>query len=382
MSLLVRMEPDTRPEDPAVGEMVARSLFYGNATRTQNGILTLANQAGGSIDVLHTPEYVAVTYVTRPPQLSEAIHLLCDCLKNADFAQESLQRALKTIALERSIRHEDGFMLGYDTVCSQFGVTYPSDDALRRVTQKQAQSFFHRRYLPPHTVISVVGPVDTQQIVRFFTAFLADFVRSDNRRLSSLPDPSDTLISATSKPLLTIKSTSEIAYAFVATPAPTVRSPDYPTFMVLTSLLGGGHASRLFQQARETLGIGYAVGTQFQSDRSDPLVTYLQWNPRRAKADVVKLLQSFLDAIVLTPPTEEEVKRARNFAVGQDALRHERVHERAFYAGWYEALGLGFAYDSELPRSLAAVTRAQVIQAAKIYLGTRASVLITPHESY
>lgn len=382
ISLFIRMGPDTRPEDPAVGEMVARSLFYGNSYRTQNGILTLANQAGGNIDVLRTPEYVAVSYVTLPSQLPEATHLLCDCLKNAEFAPESLQRALKSIHSERSARHEEAFTLGYDIVCSQLGVNYPSEESMRRVTQKQAQAFFHRHYLPARTVISVVGHLDKQATLRFFTAFLANYTQPDNLRLSPLPDPisdsPETIVPPPPTSVLTLQSPSEIAYAFVAASAPSVRSPDYPAFVVLHSLLGGGHACRLFQQARESLGLGYAVGAQFQADRSDPLVIYLQWNPKRLKQDTVKLLQTLLDDVILHPPTEQEIIRARNFAIGQHALLHERAHERAFFAGWFEALGLKYAYDQEFPNHLAAVTREDVLRVARTYLGSRAAVLVIP----
>ena len=47
VSLFIRTDSEPSGSSAAVGELVARALFYGNANRTQNGILTLAKDAGG-----------------------------------------------------------------------------------------------------------------------------------------------------------------------------------------------------------------------------------------------------------------------------------------------------------------------------------------------
>ncbi len=72
------------------------------------------------------------------------------------------------------------------------------------------------------------------------------------------------------------------------------------------------------------------------------------------------------------------MKRARNVAIGQDALRHERARDRAFLLGWYETLGRGIAYDTEFPRKLAQVTREDIARVAKTYLRVRANVAVLP----
>ena len=391
ISLFVRMEADSS-SGAAVGEMVARTLFYGNANRTQNGILTLAGQTGGSLDVLRTKEYVAITYVIAPAQLPESAHLLCDCLKNAEFAPESLQRALQTLHEERRRRREDGFMLGYDALRQALGDPMPTESQLQRVTQAQAQNYFRRHYGPAKTVIAVVGHFNSVQVSNLFNGFLADYTRPLPARFTAFLD---TPVAAGGIiPSVTLPAPSSAAYALAGAPAPSVRSPDYPAFTVLLSLLGGGHASRLFQQAREALGLGYEVGAICEADRDGPLVAFLQWNPQRslpafrdgaeatAKAvsqDVVlKLLHKQIDDLIANPPSHAELDRARNYAIGQDALRHERVRDRAFFLGWYETLDNGFGYDKELPQLLAAVTPADVQRVARTYLKMQADVLVAP----
>jgi predicted Zn-dependent peptidase len=178
------------------------------------------------------------------------------------------------------------------------------------------------------------------------------------------------------------------SYALVATPAPPLSDPSYPAFVVLKAILGEGHASRLFQHLRDSQGIGYSVGASWQTTLSDPMVAYLQWETRAPAAPAaeppldpetaLRLLATEIDGLIANPPTEAEVRRARSISIGREALRHERARDRAFLLAWYEAIGAGAELDAALPSRLAAVTRVDVLSAARSYLGTRASVLIVP----
>ena len=383
ISLFVRMEPDVTPAQAAIGEMTARALFSGNTNRTQNGILTIAGEVGGSLDVLHTLHYVAATYVLTPPQLPEAAHLICDCLKNADFTPDSLRRAFEACRQERLAHQEEGFAAGYDALCRLLGRPYPEETALRRVTQIQAQDYFRRHYVPAQTVIAVVGKFNPDRVVGFFRAFLADYNRPSTIRRFSDPTALTPIVPV---PVLSLPAPGMSAYVLVGAESPLVTTEDYPAFTILQALLGSGHASRLFRQARETLGLGYEVGALYPVERAEPLITFLQWNPRRtlnaaqvpAPDAVRKLLETLLDSLVSEPPSDAELQRARSLAIGSDALHHERVRDRAFYLGWYEAMGRGFAYDADFPHQLATVTREEVLRVARTYLKSRAAVLVVP----
>jgi predicted Zn-dependent peptidase len=169
----------------------------------------------------------------------------------------------------------------------------------------------------------------------------------------------------------------------MATPAPSVTDPDYPAFLVLQAALGSGHASRLFRRVRDALGIGYEVGASFRAELGEPLIAYLQWDPGRsastpAPTAALKLLTEQMDLLRSEPLTDSELVRARNMAIGRDALRHERARERAYLLGWYEVMGAGVAFDADLPRRLTAVTRDDILRTVKTYLSQRASALVIP----
>lgn len=401
ISICVRTEPDRSPAEDAAAEIVARSLFSSSLNRSHASLSASISEVGGTIETVRTAEHVDITCVALPAQVREAVYLLCEVLKNTDFA--AMERTRDGLIAEQK-RGGSGIPGGLDILRRELqGRPDLSDLPYSRVTRAQVSAYFQSRYVPERTAIAVVGRFDLQSVQTALRDSLADFDRTGARAIRSGPLYGH----ATNFPTRVLKQPGASGYALVATPAPSLSDRDYPAFMVLKSILGEGHASRLFQRLRDAQGIGYNVGASWQTSLSDPLVAYLQWEARtpadsgaapgapaaRAGSGQVydaapqealtpeaalRLLSEQVDSLLSGPPSEAEVERGRNIAIGREALRHERTRDRAFLLAWYEAMGVGAEFDDGLPARLAAVTRADVMRVAHDYLSLRASVLIVP----
>jgi zinc protease len=390
ITLFIRTPRDPAGQAAATAEMVAHALFYGSTDRTRDGIALSVAQVGGVLETLRTPDYVAVTVVTIPEQIEETARMLGEALKHADFTPEALTSALQDIVEERKRRRANGFDLGADTLRSALDATEaPPEDQLRRVTQTQALAYFTTHYVPARTVVSVVGRFAVREVQTAFLAYFAEYDRPASP-LSYVRPTALTNVSTSDAPTELSLPSGTAGYALVGVAAPDVDSPDAPAYAVLHTMLGVGHASRLFRRVRDTLGVGYDVGASLRTDLSDPLIAYLQWDAQRAETggsqpaltatEAVRRLNAQLDGLLTDPPDDAELERARNVAIGRDALRHERARDRSFLLGWYETMGLGYAYDADYPHRLAAVTRADVLRVAAQYLPHRAAVAITPEK--
>ncbi|HLK59440.1 MAG TPA: pitrilysin family protein [Chthonomonadaceae bacterium] len=390
IQMFVRHTPPKTPAEAAVCALVSKALFYGSVNRTFDSIAGSVARIGGNLSPRVAPDYTVYSCVTNEAQLHEAISLLCEALKNAEFTPEALERARQVTLREQQQRKEDLFYSTYEALChATRGEVEPDAVALRHITQEQALAYYRANYVPAKTVITVVGKFDAARTQKSFDDNLFDYERAAPTNATSKGTTvwADTVA-------LAFPTTGSMAYALIAQPAPPVTDPDYPAFTILSTLLGGGHASRLFHHIRDETGLGYNVGTFYQADNADPLVAYLQWDTRRASVrastpnsgggdgarsptpeEALRLLQAQLDSLLKAPPSEAEVTRARNFAIGRDALRHEQVRERAFLLGWYETMGLGYTYDAQLPDRLAAVTRDDLLRLARSYLTRRATAV-------
>jgi predicted Zn-dependent peptidase len=94
--------------------------------------------------------------------------------------------------------------------------------------------------------------------------------------------------------------------------------------------------------------------------------------------DVQKMLVQQMQSIRTTPPTEQEVERAKKLIIGTYALRHQRVRDRAYFLGWYEAIGLGYGFDQQFADRIAGVRREDVLRVAEKYLRNVAIAVTMP----
>ena len=317
ISICIRTEPDRLPIDDAAGELVARTLFSSSLNRSQEKMAAGISLVGGSIETVRTAEHVDITCVMLPAQVRVAIYLRCEVRKNAQFG--ALDRTRAELVAEQA-RGGLGIAGGLDVLRRELQARPDvSDVPYARVTREQAKTYFHARYVPAHTAIAVVGQFDKATIQTAFRDSLADFDRVGARSARNSPLYSH----ATNYPTRNLSQPGISGYALVATPAPALSDVDYPAFAVLKSVLGEGHASRLFQRLRDAQGIGYNVGAAWQTSLSDPLVAYLQWEvrPRAARGNnaksesrltpetALRLLTAQIDGLISEPPTEAEVQR-------------------------------------------------------------------------
>ncbi len=387
ITIFVRTGADVSQTEAAIGEITARALFFGSANRSLETIAASVAQVGGSLETFRARDFVAITCLTVPPQAREAIYLLSESLKNADFDAAALTRARDLILRERQERDRQPAAQLYARARERLdGMAEPDLAALQRVTTVQAQTYFRRRYLPAQTVIAVAGGFDAARVQSQFDNTLVDYDRAAPAPRRNDARPTNAGEAARTFDTLPLPASGASAWAMVAMPGLPPADPDYPALVVLHALLGVGHGARLFQDVRDRQGIGYEVGASFAGERAEPLVAFLQWDARRAlpaalsreSGGALALLNRELDAIQTRPPTETELRRARSVAIGRYALRHERTRDRAYLLAWAEAMGPGFAFDGGLPRAIASVTEADVARVAKRIFTSRVSLLAAP----
>ncbi|HLI47794.1 MAG TPA: pitrilysin family protein [Chthonomonas sp.] len=383
VSLFVRTPRESLPLRQAEGLMVAHALIYGSSERTADKVKVLFLKTGGVLNVLYTPDYVALSCLTDRTQLDNVADMLGNILFHADFPPSALQKALQDILQERQKRADDAYRSAVTAAQGALGLTVePPQAVLEQVTPDRAQRYFLEHYRPSAIFIAVVGDFNLQQARTDFEAFLDEPMQDTFLPAAAYAAPPP---QAPQGNLLHVQTSGPAAYALVVTAAPRVDSPDYPAFLVLQALLGLGHASRLFVQLRDRLGIGYQVGADYLATTSGPFVLYAQWDASREQAgnpikaeQMLHLLQTQLQTLFTNPPSEAEMERARNMAIAHIELALERVSDRAFLLGWYAAMGLGADYLQHLPERIHAVTAKELLAVAKRYIAYQVAVLAVP----
>ncbi len=174
--------------------------------------------------------------------------------------------------------------------------------SLKDVTADSLRAFAQALYAPSRTVVCVSGGITPE-----------DALAAARGRFDTTTEPA-TLISALPARFApkqsVLKRKIEQANIALAWQAPGRLSPDNIPLKLFSEILGGGMASRLFQQAREERGLAYDIDAWATTYRD---IGVLGISAGCAPKDVAKLtgLAREVLAGLATDPRVEELERAR-----------------------------------------------------------------------
>ena len=159
-----------------------------------------------------------------------------------------------------------------------------------------------RNYGPEHLVLSAAGKVEHERLVDLTDRLFGDMPAGAGERPEPARYGGGTRIER--RPDL------EQVHVCLAVEAVPYHHPDHFALQVLSTALGGGMSSRLFQEARENRGLCYSVFS-FASAYADTgqLGVYAGTDPE----DLPELMQVVADETraLVEDPGEDEVARAR-----------------------------------------------------------------------
>lgn len=166
---------------------------------------------------------------------------------------------------------------------------------------------------------------------------------------------------------------SEVRVGHVGLPR---RIPDYHAVAVLQTLLGGLFNSRLQRLLREERGYTYGIGAGFAFRRGAGPFAVRTAVQTEVTAPALRDILGVLAGLTTEPPTEEELRVARDYLVGVFPLRFEEADRVAGAVGELVALDLP---DDEMDRyrpAVAAVGVDDVARAARHIRPAEAAIVI------
>jgi len=122
--------------------------------------------------------------------------------------------------------------------------------SLAPVTPEALESWRSALYAPDRLVISVAGAIDQREFVDLARRHFADAESSPTTVAAPARFEGGANVEA---------RRLEQAHLVFMLPGPGLGDPDYWALRLFAELLGGGMSSRLFQEARERLGLAYAI---------------------------------------------------------------------------------------------------------------------------
>jgi predicted Zn-dependent peptidase len=168
------------------------------------------------------------------------------------------------------------------------------------------------------------------------------------------------------------------AQILMAALAPPLTHPDHPPLKVLTSVLGGGMASRFFSELRDQQALAYTTLAQYPSRvDTSAFVAILGTAPENVVKAEPALVEQ-LERVRTQPASAEEVAVARAYVLGSQAMDRRTNARQAWYLSFYEIAGVGYEFLDRYAADVKKVTPADVQRVAQKYLGILRTVIVQP----
>ena len=345
-----------------ISHFIEHMLFKGTPTRRPIDITRAIEGRGGNFNACTGEE--STCYFAHLPYeyMAEAMDILSDMYLNASIPEDEFVREKQVVIEEiRMYADEPDSVAMENLQRNLFPVTMlgapvaGTPESLEPLKPGDLRRYIRSHYRADNTVVVVVGHFDeTQTLEEIGRRF-----RLRPARRASIPAADDPL----ARPPVAEQSVAkEIAQAQLALGYRTFGIGDGRKYAatVMDAVLGRGMSSRLFQEVREKRGLSYDVSSRMQFFQDAGMFTVTAGlDPKKAKCALATIDRELRRICEKRVPAAE-LKRTKDFLIGNFRLSHEKVTSKMFFYG-QTALSFGrLVSPEEQVAGIRAVTAADV----------------------
>ena len=240
-----------------VAHFLEHMAFKGTTSRSAIGIAEAIENVGGHINAYTSREQTAYYVKLLKEDLGLGVDIIGDILCHSTFEVEELERERGVILQEIGQANDTPDDIVFDHFQS---AAYPSQpmgrpvlgtEAIIRGMKREAlPGFMAAHYTPENMVIAACGKLEHERLVEMVARHFSDLPKAERHA----PMPAD----YTGGEYRESRDLDQ-AHIVLGFDAPAYGEPGYYPSMLLSTLLGGGMSSRLFQEIREKRGLVYSI---------------------------------------------------------------------------------------------------------------------------
>jgi len=354
-----------------IAHFLEHLMFKGTPSHGPKEFARLVEQNGGQ-DNAFTSQDVTSYYVDiAADKLDLVIELEADRMQNLLLDPKEIASEREVVIEERRTRTEDdpsGF-LGEEVSSIAFkGHPYGAPiigwmEDIRRVTPEEIRAFYKTYYVPNNAIVVAVGA---------FRA--ADVLEKIKKRFGRIPRGKVPPPLLAVEPVqngerrVTVKKQAELPIVYMAWHVPNHTSDDSVALEVLSTILAGGRASRLYRDLVYQRQLALEAGGDNAYFSLDPNLFWFWATPMPGQIPekLETELVAHMERLKTEPVTDEELARAKNQIEAAFVYQEDSIHQRASLLARFELLG-GFALKDSFLAKVRAITPADLTRVARAW---------------
>ena len=286
---------DELPEESGLSHYIEHMMFKGTTKRSAKEISEMIDIEGGDINA-YTGRRSTVYYIKMlHNKIDKGIDVLSDMFLNSTFTQENLDKERNVIIEEikmykdipEDIVHDENIRYAIDG--PQGNSILGTEETLNGISREKFLNYYKLMYKPSNIVISVAGKIDYEEIFDLVNKTFGKLKNNSKMRKKNI---SYKILQGEN---IIKKETNQVHVCVNARGTSLLDERKYIS-SIISSVLGGGMSSRLFQKIREERGLAYSVYSYSSSFFEDGLFSVYAGTTKKDYKKVIDIVRKeFLD---------------------------------------------------------------------------------------
>jgi predicted Zn-dependent peptidase len=321
-------------------------LFKGTAARTAEQISAAIESVGGELNAYTAKEHTCFYARVLHSDADLALEVLTDMITNSLITGEDVDAERAVILDEISMHADDPTELAAEAAAAAiFGRSglgrsvIGSRGSVATLSRPQIMQHWKRHYRPDSLVVAAAGKVDHDRLLQRLGALDGPAAAPVRRRPGPMIGGIKGRRIKDRGGLIMHRLPLEQCSAVLAFPSAGVFDRRRYPLGLLSLVVGGGMASRLFVEVRERRGLSYSIDAG-ETAYSDAGMWSVEWQCAPGKlAPILDLVRATLAEVAQRGITEQELSRAKGQMRGQTALSYDGAGSRMSRLGVNAVLG-------------------------------------------
>jgi len=312
-------------ETSGISHFIEHMLFKGTERRTYLDIAAEMDRVGGQLNAFTAKEMTCYYARVIDEQQLTAIDLLSDMFVNSQFADGEMAKEKNVICEEISMSHDDCEDVAHEKLSEMHfkgsQLERPilgTEENVQGFTAEDIRKYMRERYAAEDVVVVAVGNVDVEGMIAKIEDELGCLPKKGIARaaLSEYTMGGEFTL---------VRKDVEQVHVGLGFPGYVFEDPDKYAFSVVSSILGGGMSSRLFQKIREERGMAYSVYCYPSVYREAGMLSlYAGTSPKNA-VEAEKLMIEEVERMLHEGITETELTDTKEQLRGNFILAQENM---------------------------------------------------------
>jgi predicted Zn-dependent peptidase len=297
-----------RAEENGVSHFLEHMAFKGTEKRDAAAIAREIENVGGHLNAYTARESTAYYCKTLKEDLALSVDIIGDILTHSTFASEEIERERGVILQEIGQANDtpddiifDHFQLTAFPGQAMGRPTLGTEAVIKGMSRQTLVDYMQHHYGPERMVIAAAGALDHDRLL--------DLVQTHFRDLPTV-SPSAPEPARYAGGEFREEDDLEQVHVVLGFPSPSYTDRLHFPTLLLSTLLGGGMSSRLFQEIREKRGLVYSIYSFAHPFRDGGVFAIYAGTGEKEAEELVPVTLEELRK-VQTDVTQEELDRAK-----------------------------------------------------------------------